>query len=152
MAIATVGGVGHLRPAPGTWGTAAAAIPAGLWLVYGPASWLSCGLWVGTAIAVLAGLLSCGAACRRLGLKDPPAVVIDEVAGTWIALALIPSATLAASPLVAVVVASLVFRVFDIAKPWPLSWLEHWPGAVGILADDLAAGMLAGKLTLAALH
>jgi phosphatidylglycerophosphatase A len=152
VAAATAGGVGYLRPAPGTWGTAAAAIPAWLWIVLAPPSWVVPGLWIATATAVAVGLASCGAAIRRFGVGDPSAVVIDEVAGTWIALALIPSSTLVASPLASVLVASLAFRVFDIAKPWPVSWLERLPGGLGIMADDLAAGLLAGMLAVAALH
>ena len=52
----------------------------------------------------------------------------------------------------AVIVAVLLFRVFDIAKPWPVSWFERLPGAFGIIADDLAAGVFAGILAVALLH
>lgn len=77
---------------------------------------------------------------------------MDEVAGTWVAIAFIPASTLAVSPVTAVIVAVLLFRVFDIAKPWPVSWFERLPGAFGIIADDLAAGVFAGILAAALLH
>jgi phosphatidylglycerophosphatase A len=152
VAAATAGGVGYLRPASGTWGTAAAAAAAGAWIALAPSSWLVPGLWLAVVAATAVGLASCGAAIRRFGVGDPSPVVIDEVAGTWLALALVPSSTLLASPVATVLIAALAFRVFDIAKPWPISWLERLPGGVGIMADDLAAGLLAGMLTVAAIH
>jgi phosphatidylglycerophosphatase A len=150
--VATAGGVGCLRPAPGTWGTLAAILIVAAWLAVAPPATLGPALWIGVAVAVVGGLASCGAAIRHFRLGDPPSVVIDEVAGTWLALAVVPPALTRSDPLLALLVAGLGFRVFDIAKPWPLSWLERMPGAWGIIMDDLAAGLLAGMLTLAVLH
>jgi phosphatidylglycerophosphatase A len=142
MLIATAGGLGWLRPGPGTWGTlgaaafAAALIPVAGWPLP---------LWSGlAAVATIAGLLAIPAAQRRLGVIDPPQVVIDEVAGLWLALAMIPSGVAAASPWLALALAVAMFRLLDIAKPWPLDALERLPGAIGVMADDLAAGLLTG--------
>ena len=142
MLIATAGGLGWLRPGPGTWGTlGAAAVAAALIPVAG---W-SLVLWSGlAAVATIAGLLAIPAAQRRLGLIDPPQVVIDEVAGLWLALALIPAGVAAPSPWLALGMAVVLFRLLDIAKPWPLDALERLPGAIGVMVDDLAAGFLAG--------
>ncbi|MBA2479083.1 MAG: phosphatidylglycerophosphatase A [Planctomycetes bacterium] len=152
LVIATAGGLGHLRPAPGTWGTLGAALPAWLWLVYAPTAWCQIGLWAAVALAVVGGLWSAPAAIRRFGVLDPSQVVIDEVAGLWLSLAVVPATHLAADPTLTVVLAVVFFRLFDIAKPWPLNWLEHLHGGWGIMADDLAAGLLAGMLTVAVLH
>ena len=150
--VATAFGLGRLRPAPGTWGTLGATLVAAAWMLLAPAVMVWPGLWVGVMVAVLAGLASCGSAIRHFGVGDPSQVVIDEVAGVWLALAVVPPSLLAAEPILCLALGFILFRVFDIAKPWPLSWLEHLPGALGILADDLAAGLLAGMLTAAALH
>jgi phosphatidylglycerophosphatase A len=104
-----------------------------------------------TLVASVVGFAVCPAAVRHFGAEDPSAVVIDEVAGVWIALAVMPPAALHAQPAVAVVVAVLFFRVFDIAKPWPVDWLERRPGPASIMYDDLAAGLLAGVVATAIL-
>lgn len=102
--------------------------------------------------AVLAGLACAiclaggGAVERALGRKDPPDVVADEFAGQWLALAI-------AAPgghLPLLLLALALFRLFDGVKPFGLKALQKIPGAAGILVDDLAAGALAGGLTLAA--
>ncbi|MBA3707959.1 MAG: phosphatidylglycerophosphatase A [Planctomycetes bacterium] len=152
VAVATAFGLGLLRPAPGTWGSLGAAVLAGGWLLLAPVGWLPSGLWIGAALATVAGLWSCSAAIRRFAVKDPSQVVIDEVAGLWLALAMVPMTHLTATPLSTLGLAFIFFRLFDIAKPWPLTWLERLHGAWGIMADDLAAGLLAGMLTIAALH
>ena len=82
-------------------------------------------------------------AAAHWGLRDPGAVVVDEVAGQMVALALLPlsPATMAAG--------FLLFRLFDIVKPFPARRLESLPGGFGIMADDLAAGLYAnGALRL----
>lgn len=151
VALCTWFGAGLLRPAPGTWGSLAAALPAlGLLLVLpeGPARWLLLG---GVAVLTLAGAWCAPAAIARFQTADPPQVVVDEAAGTWLAIALLPGAVLSAQPVLGVALAVLLFRVFDIAKPWPVGWCEHLPGGWGIMADDLAAGALAGCLATALL-
>jgi phosphatidylglycerophosphatase A len=76
-----------------------------------------------------------------MGGGDPGAVVIDEVAGQWLAVVL-----LRADPL-AYFLAFVFFRLFDIAKPWPVGWLDRTlKGGLGIMVDDLMAGLYAGVL------
>lgn len=152
VACATVLGVGLLRPAPGTWGSLAAALIALPCILVLPVHLVTPALVAGVVVVTALGLLSAPGASRHFGSGDPSAVVIDEVAGTWLALACIPAHTLASSPLVAVTLAVLLFRVFDIAKPWPVGWFERFPGALGIMADDLAAGAVAGIIATALLH
>jgi len=102
------------------------------------------------AALFLFGSLVTNRAERILGLKDPPELCIDEVPGMWLAL------TPFNDPSLGVMLAAFVlFRIFDIAKPWPVSAAEHWlPGGFGIMLDDIAAGFLAllGVWLLAALN
>jgi phosphatidylglycerophosphatase A len=151
MLTATALGCGYLRPAPGTWAAAAAALCAYAVIILLP-QLFHVVLIVAALLATIAGLGASGTAIRRTGLLDPSIVVIDEVAGMWLALCVLPTALLVARPISAVVVAWLLFRLFDIGKPWPLNRMEELPGAVGIMTDDLAAGALAGMLTLAVFH
>jgi len=102
--------------------------------------WHGTALAVGTAVAALAALIGIPAAtivAREAGREDPGFVVIDEVAGQWIALIGVrpdwPHALLAL----------LLFRLFDIWKPWPIRRLEQLPAGTGIMLDDVAAGILA---------
>jgi phosphatidylglycerophosphatase A len=155
--LATAGGIGRLRPGPGTWATAAAGLAA--WPLLAAAASGACPralltplLLGAAALATLVGMASAEAACAHYRAADPSAVVIDEVAGTWLALAVMPPGQLAAAPLAGLLWAMALFRVFDIAKPPPVAWLERLPGATGIMADDLAAGVLAGMLATAVLH
>jgi phosphatidylglycerophosphatase A len=135
--LATWFGCGLARFAPGTAGSLA-ALPcaAGLWLLGG--AWL-----LGTAVALvfLAGLWASARYAGAMGGGDPGAVVIDEVAGQWLAVVLLP-----ADPL-AYFLAFVFFRLFDIAKPWPVGWLDRTlKGGLGIMVDDLMAGLYAGVL------
>ena len=135
--LATWFGCGLARVAPGTVGSLA-ALPcaAGLWLLGG--AWL-----LGTAVALvfLAGLWASARYAGAAGGGDPGAVVIDEVAGQWLALVLLP-----ADPR-AYVLAFVLFRLFDIAKPWPIGWLDRTlEGGLGIMLDDLMAGLYAAVL------
>jgi phosphatidylglycerophosphatase A len=143
--LATFFGAGLLKPGPGTYGSVAAAL---LW--YGAAHLLhpaSSSLALGTAIAAVAatlvGIPASTVVARESGRKDPGFVVIDEVAGQWIALIVIrpdwPHALLAL----------LLFRLFDIWKPWPIRRLEALPEGTGIMLDDVTAGILALALGLA---
>jgi len=148
LLAAVGGGLGYCRPGPGTWGSIAAAALGLVWILAAPAGWQQIGFGVAAVAAIVLGLCSCPVACRRFGRADPAQVVIDEIAGLWLGMALIPSVLLVASPVLAVVSALLCFRIFDICKPWPTQLLERLPGAFGVICDDLFAGVWAGLLTL----
>ncbi len=146
LAVATGGGIGFLRPAPGTLASLAAAALAAGWLRLGPTAWSWHALFAATVLATLLGLMTAGLAARHLGREDPGAVVIDEVAGQWVVYAAFVAPAL---PHVgpwfwgSAVAAWAAFRFFDILKPWPVRACERLPGALGIMADDLAAGVMA---------
>jgi phosphatidylglycerophosphatase A len=136
VAAATGLGAGLSPLAPGTAGTLVAVA------LYLPAFWAG-GLWWAVAAAEIAVVLLLSALSvprilRATGLKDPQCVVIDEVAGMLVALAFAPPSLLGMS------VAFVLFRAFDIIKPFPVGRLEQLPGAWGVMMDDLAAGILAG--------
>jgi phosphatidylglycerophosphatase A len=150
--VATAGGIGFLRPAPGSWASVAAGLAAVVLCLAAGEEALAPALVAGALAALAAGLLSAPAAIRYFSRQDPSQVVIDEVLGTWVAVACIPASVLHRETLLAVAVAVLAFRVFDIAKPWPVGWFERLPGGWGIMADDLAAGLVAGACSAAVLH
>ncbi len=132
--IATWFGSGRLPGAPGTWGSLA-ALPCGALLV-----WL--GGWPLLLIASIAvfiiGTWASERYARQLRKKDPSEIVVDEVVGQWLVLlpwALDPFAYL---------LAFAAFRIFDIAKPWPVSWADRQvKGGLGIMLDDVVAGAYA---------
>ena len=145
-ALATVGGLGDRLPAPGT--TVGSVAGAALF-------WGALALWQSTVAAValtgLAVLLpvsvwACGAEARRRGVVDPHPVVLDEVAGQWAALAVVALAQRRPPGAAELAAAFLLFRAFDVVKPWPIRRLEALPGGWGIVADDLAAGLAAGAV------
>lgn len=80
---------------------------------------------------------------RVLRIKDPGRVVVDEVAGQLIALMAVSSRLWVLSDFVTVLAAFILFRIFDIVKPYPAHKLEGLPGGLGVMADDLVAGMYA---------
>lgn len=153
--ITTFFGIGRLRPAPGSWGSAAAVLLAVLAVEAGAALLVPAGF-------VLATLLGFWAVPRALAVSaddDPSEIVIDEVAGQWLALSftVIPLwmhgvSILAAWP--AFVVPFLLFRLFDIWKPWLVGRADRRGGAVGVMLDDLWAGLFAGigSVVLAGLY
>ncbi|WP_240756688.1 phosphatidylglycerophosphatase A family protein [Roseicella aquatilis] len=133
--VATLGGVGRLRPAPGSWGSAV-VLPAAL---LGPAACFG--------LALLLTVLGFWAAHRLLGEDtnaDPGWVVVDEGAGQLLALAALPEAGW-----IGVALAFLLFRLFDITKPGPVGWADRRHGAIGVMLDDLVAGALVAVLLLA---
>ena len=133
MFIATGAGSGYLPKAPGTWGTL-----VGL-LLWWPLAGLSLTAYLATvAVLFIVGVASAGAAEKILDRGDPGVVVIDEIVGVLIALA--------AAPLhpVAALAGFALFRLFDIAKPFPVGWVDrHLHGGLGIMLDDVAAGLYA---------
>src|SRR5947209_534073 len=137
--LATGGGVGFVPWAPGTFGT----------LVGLPLAWAIALLpsW-GRAPAILGmlalGVPICSIAARRLGSKDPGAVVWDEIAAMPVVFCLTSFDRPAGSLAAVLALGFGFFRLFDIAKPPPCRWLEHLPGGWGIMADDLGAAIYAG--------
>lgn len=152
----TVWGLGHLRPASGTWGSLPpVVIAAGLALAGVTAAehgWVFRG-------CMLALLVVFGAACvvqgdraeARFNGKDPGEVVADETAGMALTLLLLPAAGMSDGLRAGftLVYAFLAFRIMDIVKPWPAGALQRVPGGWGILLDDLFAGLYAGVLIVA---
>lgn len=132
--VASLGGIGRLRPAPGSWGSAV-VLPVAL---LGPEYSL--------ALAALLTLLGFWALARLSCCHlDPSWVVIDEGAGQSLALAALPAA---AGPL-GIGLAFLLFRLFDITKPGPVGWADRRKGRAGVMLDDLIAGALAAAILLA---
>lgn len=134
---ATFFGIGTLGPGPGTWGSAAAVL---IW--WGVAHALAlkmqpAALAILATVAVIVGIPAATRTARAAGKEDPGFVVIDEVAGQWIALLFVPVAwkTLLAG--------FILFRAFDIVKPPPVRQLERLPEGTGIVIDDVAAGVYA---------
>lgn len=150
--IATAGGVGFISPASGTWGSLLASLLGLAWLVSVPTAWITPGLALGVVIATAAGVWASSRCTAITGIEDPSQVVIDEVAGVWATLLIIPPVVAVASPVTTSILGFLLFRLFDIVKPWPISALEHFPRGWGVMADDLGAGVLAGILAGALLH
>jgi phosphatidylglycerophosphatase A len=135
--IATFLGTGRMKPGPGTWASVATVL-----------AWAACAWWIPISYRTLAALFlsvlviamavpAATAEARAAGRKDPQWVVIDETAGQLIALIGVPLAwkTFLAS--------LILFRVFDILKPPPVRQLERLPEGLGIVMDDVAAGLYA---------
>lgn len=133
--VATWFGLGLMHPAPGTWGTLG-GIPIGLILL---ALGGKLALAVGIVLVTLLGLWAARKFEEMTGVHDSSIIVIDEVAGIWITLL---ATTL--TPL-SIIAAFFLFRFFDVLKPWPISWLDrNLGGALGVMVDDLVAGVAAG--------
>ena len=150
--LATVGGLGGRLPAPGTTvGSLVAALVFAALARLVPAALLPVSAVVLVVLLPLA-VWACGAEAARRGVSDPGAVVLDEVAGQWLALVALVAGTGTTPSLAAVGVSFLLFRILDVLKPWPISALERLPGGWGVVADDLAAGLAAGLFHLAGLR
>jgi phosphatidylglycerophosphatase A len=137
MQIATLFGIGRLRPGPGTWGSLASVL---LWaaLAHACAPWLRTPMAVGMAMLItLIGIPAATRVARGAGKKDPQFVVIDEVAGQLVALIAVPLTWKS------FLAGFILFRAFDIVKPPPVRQLEAIPEGAGIVLDDIAAGLYA---------
>ncbi|KNG93042.1 phosphatidylglycerophosphatase A family protein [Pseudaestuariivita atlantica] len=152
--ICTFGGVGHLRPASGTWGSLAALAAA--WVIATLTGFWGLVFW--TVVVVFAGLGAILSYAEPGADVDRSEIVIDEVAGQWIALLpVVYGANAAGAPLLALwpgwVAAFVLFRLFDIVKIGPVGWADRRKDAVGVMLDDVIAGLFAaiGVLALAAL-
>ncbi len=131
--IATVGGLGHVPLAPGTWGSLVGLLVGAmsLRLVRAPSL-----IIILLAVAWCLGAFLCALAERELKRHDPPAVILDEVLGMASVVVVLPWAV---SSWTRLAIAFLLFRAFDVSKPPPLRQLARLPGGWGIVADDLGA-------------
>lgn len=130
-------GAGLLKPAPGTWGALAAVV---IWVSVAsgiPAAWHTAAALIAVAITTAVGIPAATRVAEATGAEDPGFVVIDEVAGQFLAFVAVPLGwkTIGA--------AFILFRAFDIWKPPPLRSLERLPGGTGIMLDDIGAGIYA---------
>ena len=137
MMLATLGPVGFFKPASGSWGSAAAVLLAAILAMLSP--WL---LEIATLLVCLLGVLAAGRYQTVTSRHDAPEVVIDEVAGQWITLLAVPLDWRW------YLLAFLLFRLFDIVKPGPVRMAENLPGGIGVMADDIVAGVLAAACLL----
>jgi len=137
--VSTFFGAGYGKPGPGTWGSVAAVLLWGAyaWLLHPAAQTLLLALLAGIALTLVFGIPAATIAARESGRKDPQFVVIDEVTGQWIALLGSPADWRHA------LIALVLFRLFDITKPFPVRQLERLPEGWGIVLDDVAAGLYA---------
>ena len=133
--FATWFGVGLLRPASGSWGSLAAIL---IWYF---AEFLHSSIYIILPIFILFSWLVCSQASQDSHAKDHSAIVIDEVAGMLVALSFVSHG------IMTYLGAFLLFRLFDIWKPWPISLVDqNVQGGLGILLDDLIAGFFAGGI------
>lgn len=135
--VGTFFGIGRLKPGPGTWASLAAMA---IWYAGLRASHLTG--WaatvvtlVGVLVVTLIGTPASTMVERESGQTDPGFVVVDEVAGQWVTLAIAPIDAGHA------LLGFALFRIFDIVKPWPVRRLERLHGGAGIMLDDLGAGV-----------
>lgn len=134
-------GTGLIKPAPGTWGTLLAAILFIFILQFWPLDLLI----IFVISCFFAGIWICGQFIRDDPHQDPGEVVWDEIVGFWFACLFLPDKSL-----IMIGVVFLLFRLFDIAKPFPINKLDyHLSGGLGIMLDDMAAGLFAGVLSYA---
>ena len=139
LLIASWFGAGRLPVAPGTWGSLAALPFAWViaWL-FGPRALLLAALAL-----FLIGWWAAGRVARISAVADPGSVVVDEVVGQWLTLVVAPRL------LIAYVAGFLLFRLFDIVKPWPARWIDrNVGGGLGIMGDDVVAGFYAATALL----
>ena len=130
--LATCFKIGHLPIAPGTWGSLAAVIGWWLWLQY-----LDPLVFIVLIITIfIIGVFATNIIIDHTGEKDPSRVVIDEVAGQWLGLLMLPDGALYIAG------AFILFRFLDILKPWPIRQLEQFPKGWGVMLDDMLAGLL----------
>jgi phosphatidylglycerophosphatase A len=138
--LATGFGVGLSRHAPGTAGSVLALLPCA-WVLAWPWQWQA----VLAAAVFVAGVVICDASARRLGVHDHPAIVLDEIAAMLTVTLFVPPGW----PWI--VVALVVFRFFDIVKPWPIRDMDHrLRGGLGIMLDDQMAAAYTGICLLIA--
>lgn len=151
--LLTTFGLGHLRPAPGTWGSMPPVALAWLLVVAGQGPDGTFVHWVIYNGALVVVMLVFSFACiafgdaaeARFGKKDPGQICADETAGMCLPLMLLPANAVATpgATIATLALAFIAFRLMDIIKPWPAYRLQRLPAGWGVLVDDLAAGVQA---------
>ncbi len=145
--LLSVGGVGFIPYAAGTWGTVVGGVI--WWLLRGEG-----GVMVGLCLVV--GVLGLWARVKlRTVSVDPSWIVLDEVLGFWVSLFVVESVMGQAVSVEMILVTGLAFRFFDIVKPFPIRWVEEWGSLkwrsiIGVFADDVVAGVIAGIVVVVA--
>ena len=146
--LATLGPLGRMPKAPGTWGSGAA-------LVVAPWCFMPLPLYarmVALGLILVVGAWAAGRAEKLLGRKDPGCVVVDELLGQWVAFAPFHLAGWSQAMPLDLLELFVLFRFFDILKPWPIRAVDRGvPGGIGVMLDDLLAGLFAAG-TFALLH
>ncbi len=138
MLLAFGFGSGLAKYAPGTMGTLVAVPLYWLFIKAGFAVFF----WV-TLLTCIFGVWICSIAAKQLAVHDFSGIVWDEVAGYFVTMCFVPFSW------PAVVLGFVLFRFFDIVKPWPIKWLDqHVSGGIGIMVDDIVAGIMAGGILL----
>jgi phosphatidylglycerophosphatase A len=133
--LATWCGTGLLPWAPGSWASLS-ALPLAWLLMLAGGPWL---LLAATLAVFVAGIWAAERYMAAVGIHDPTAIVVDEIAGQWLTLAIAPLDPLAYA------IGFFLFRVFDVLKPWPVSWLDRRVGGgFGVMIDDIGAALYAG--------
>ena len=126
-------GSGLSPKAPGTFGTVAAIPVFLLFTFFTPLIYA-----IATLIVCIAGIYICGKTAEDVGVHDHGAIVWDEIAGYLITMFLVPVSWQS------ILVGFILFRIFDIFKPWPISYLDKYVhGGFGIMIDDVVAGLMA---------
>ena len=138
--ISTWFGSGLIRLAPGSLGSLL-ALPFA-WVIFEIGQFPA--LMIATLIVFAVGIWATNVYIRDLPDKDPPEVVIDEVAGQWLTLLVVPA------DLLYYAIGFIFFRIADILKPWPVSWADQRiKGCLGIMLDDIFAGIYSAIALLA---
>jgi phosphatidylglycerophosphatase A len=140
--IATLFGIGHAPYAPGTVASVAALPVAWLIAISGGRFTL---LFAGILALAIGGWAS-ELYASQMKTFDPRECVVDELAGQWIACAFAPASLLGFA------LAFLMFRCFDIFKPWPIRHVERLHGGIGIMTDDVVAALMAGVILVVLSH
>ncbi|MBR7888890.1 phosphatidylglycerophosphatase A [Marinomonas sp. A79] len=136
-------GSGAAPKAPGTFGTLA-AVPIFIWLLQGLGTTEYLFMLVSTS---LVGIYLCGKTSKDMGVHDHSGIVWDEFVGYWITMFLAPAGWMY------IVLGFVLFRLFDILKPWPISWVDkHVHGGFGIMFDDILAGLMSFVVLQALVH
>ena len=135
--IATCFKVGYLPLAPGTWGSIFAILV--WWVLLKDLDLLIFGIVI--ILFFFIGIIVSNIIIDQNGDNDPSHIIIDELVGQWLSLWMLPDGSFY------IIIVFILFRFFDIIKPWPIRFMEKLPKGLGVMCDDLAAGLITLILT-----